>query len=360
MRQYRGPETYVQGADALESCERALAALNGSAAYVLGGKTALSEGEEALRSALEAAEIEVVGVERGVSRCSRAAIERIITAARRADADLVIGIGGGHAIDTAKGVSAELHAELVVVPTVASTDAPTSAHAVLYNEQTGEYRGSLTRERNPELVVVDTQTIAEAPVQFLRYGMGDALATRFEAETCVRHDGIKTPSGGQPSRAGLTLARQCYENLKEYGAQAITAAEAGVVTPALETVVETNVLLSGIGFESTGVAAAHAYQEGFTLAGIDVPHGKAVALGTIAQLVLENQTEQLAEVVALGNSLGLVPTLTELEVEPEYIDEIARHATSAETAMSNEPFNISVKMAADALRVADRLVSDRT
>ena len=54
------------------------------------------------------------------------------------------------------------------------------------------------------------------------------------------------------------LARLCYETVRDWGVAALTACEAQVVTPALERVVEANILLSGLGFESGGLGAAHA------------------------------------------------------------------------------------------------------
>ncbi|MHC9413504.1 glycerol dehydrogenase, partial [Clostridium perfringens] len=72
------------------------------------------------------------------------------------------------------------------------------------------------------------------------------------------------------------------------------------VTKSLENIVETNILLSGLGFESGGVAAAHAIHDGLTiLAGTHgYFHGEKVAFGKIAQLVLENAPkEELYEVL---------------------------------------------------------------
>ncbi len=72
---------------------------------------------------------------------------------------------------------------MAVVPTIASTDAPCSSCAVIYTEA-GEVVSSIYQRRSPDLVLVDTAIIARAPVRFLVSGMGDALATRFEAEAC--------------------------------------------------------------------------------------------------------------------------------------------------------------------------------
>ena len=118
--------------------------------------------------------------------------------------------------------------------------------------------------RNPDLVLVDSQVIADAPVRFLVSGMGDAQVTRFEAEDCrIKDEGNMTTRPGPMSAFGL--ARLCFDTLLKYGVLAKAACEHHQVTPALEHVIEANTLLSGLGFESGGLAAAHAIHNGLTV-----------------------------------------------------------------------------------------------
>jgi len=77
---------------------------------------------------------------------------------------------------TGKIVADRLGIPVVVVPTIASTDAPCSACAVVYNEEGVVVRVEY-QKRNPDLVLVDSEIIAQAPERFLVAGMGDALAT---------------------------------------------------------------------------------------------------------------------------------------------------------------------------------------
>src|SRR5205823_2279691 len=96
-------------------------------------------------------------------------------------------------------------------------------------------------------------------------GMGDGLATWFEARTCVAGY-VKNIRGGGSTRSAAALAELCYKTLLEDGAAALRAVQAKAVTPALERLVEANTLLSGLGFESSGLAAAHALHNGLTVA----------------------------------------------------------------------------------------------
>ena len=95
------------------------------------------------------------------------------------------GCRGGKVLDTARAVAADLDLPVVNCPTVASSDAPCSALSVIYSEE-GVFQEYRFYRKNPDLVLVDTQVIAQAPPRLLAAGMGDALATWFEAKTCER------------------------------------------------------------------------------------------------------------------------------------------------------------------------------
>ncbi|MEN6639603.1 MAG: iron-containing alcohol dehydrogenase [Smithella sp.] len=87
------------------------------------------------------------------------------------------------------------------------------------------------QKTNPQIVLVDTTVIANAPVRFLISGMGDAPATWFEARSCDRTRSLNACAGhGTP--AGLHPARLYYDTLMAYGAAAKIAAEKHLVTPA--------------------------------------------------------------------------------------------------------------------------------
>lgn len=105
------------------------------------------------------------------------------------------------------------------------------------------------------MVLVDTSVIVRAPHRFLAAGIGDALSTNIEARLTINRINF---GGGIPPELSVAIREKCEEILLKYGKLAYEANKAGVVTPAFESVVEANTLLSGLGFESGGVAAAHA------------------------------------------------------------------------------------------------------
>ena len=114
--------------------------------------------------------------------CTWDEINRVLEIAGSGGYDFIIGMGGGKTIDTARVVAKQLGVKYIAAPTIAATDAPTASACVVYNDE-GSIVDYFTTS-NPDYVLVDTRIIAEAPARFLVSGMGDALATWFEAETC--------------------------------------------------------------------------------------------------------------------------------------------------------------------------------
>lgn len=175
------PSRYVQGKGALTThLPQELAAL-GHKALILQDPVVHNTYRDTVATALHGViefDIEVFS-----SECSDEEIARISARAQEIGADVIVGMGGGKTLDTAKATGASLRLPIAVVPTLASTDAPCSSLVVIYTPE-GKFKRYLMIPRNPTLVLVDSSIIAAAPVRFLVSGIGDALATWFEAEDC--------------------------------------------------------------------------------------------------------------------------------------------------------------------------------
>ena len=133
-------------------------------------------------------------------------------------------------------------------------------------------------------------------------------------KTCVAGH-VQNMRGGASTRSAEKLAELCYNILVEDGPDAKRAVERHVVNPSLERLVEANTLLSGLGFESSGLAAAHAIHNGLTAAPLTHPyyHGEKVAYGLMAQLVLEGQPRSVIDpVLEFSSAVGLPITLAEI------------------------------------------------
>lgn len=366
-RAFISPTKYVQGENELLNLGYFIRTF-GDSALLIAHPDDIARVKKQLDATAE--KFNVTLVEGGFSgECTREEIARLQQLAKEKNCDCTIGLGGGKAIDTSKCV-AEGDA-LIIVPTIAATDAPTSHSAVMYTED-GSFDDYAYFKQSPSVVMIDTTVIANAPTRFLVSGMGDALSTYFEARATARsYSGVNAGlpcgvlDGSAPkvvgTKAALALAKLCYETLLEDGVSAKIACDSNVVTPALENIVETNILLSGLGFESAGLAAAHAIHNGLTaLEGTHhYFHGEKVAFSTIAQLVLENAPkEELNEVLAFCEAVGLPVCLADIGVEQvtaEELKEVARKACIPEESIHSMPFPVTEEAVVSAIMVADQI-----
>ncbi len=351
------PSRYVQGRGELahlyEHCEK-----YGKDLFVLVSASGKKRVEGKIAQSVEGTDAKVV-YETFNGECSQKEIDRVVEAFKASGCSVVIGIGGGKIHDTAKAAAYYAGAPVVIVPTIASTDAPCSALSVIYTDE-GVFERYLFLPANPTVVLVDTDIVAAAPARLLVSGMGDALATYFEARAC-QASGASNCVGGKVTLAAMSLARLCYETLLADGLKAKLAVERHVCTKAVENVIEANTYLSGVGFESGGLAGAHAIHNGLTA----IPethslyHGEKVAFGTLVQLVLENAPlEELEEVLEFCTEVGLPTTLADLGVEnptQEQLMEVAKLACADADTLHNMPFPVDAESVYAAILAADEL-----
>lgn len=359
LSMFCAPSRYVQGRNATDKLgdEMIKLGLKGKA-MIVAGRAARRNLSHVWQQTFSKAKIDFEVFEfRG--ECSDNEIKRAKDAAARYKARTIVGAGGGKVLDTARAVAAELDLPVVNCPTVASSDAPCSALSVVYSDD-GEFERYIFYKKNPDLVLVDSSVIAKAPVRTLVAGMGDALATWFEAQT-VAESRKANQVGGATTISALALARLCYETLVSDGLAAVSSVEVEAVTPALERIVEANTLLSGLGFESGGLAIAHSVHNGLTA----IPethaymHGEKVAFGLIVQLVVEGKPRSLIdEVIRFSSSVGLPVDLSQVgikNVSSECLRKIAERATRPGETAHNEPFVVSAEMIADGIAAADAI-----
>jgi glycerol dehydrogenase len=188
------PSRYTQGKNATASLGQEMVGLGlRGPALVLAGRSAVRLLTDVWDTTFRDAAIDHAVHPFG-GECSPAEIERVKAAARQHKARVLVGAGGGKVLDTARAAAADLDLPVVTCPTVASSDAPCSALSVVYTEE-GVFQEYRFYRKNPDLVLVDTQVIARGPPRLLVAGMGDALATWFEAKTCVE-GAVKNMRGG--------------------------------------------------------------------------------------------------------------------------------------------------------------------
>ena len=351
------PNRYVQGRGELKNLPEHAKKL-GKKLFVIISASGLKRVRDLLEKSFENTGMELV-FEEFQGECCETEIKRLGSRFQENKCDLVVGVGGGKIHDSAKAAAYYQGAPVVIIPTIASTDAPCSALSVIYSE-TGVFERYLFLNSNPDLVLVDTDIIAAAPSRLLVSGMGDALATYFEARA-VAASGALSCAGGKPTKGALALAKLCYETLLEDGVKAKLAVEAGACTQAVENIIEANTYLSGIGFESGGLAGAHAIHNGLTVIKDchHLYHGEKVAFGTLTQLVLDNAGQKLLEeVIGFCMDVGLPTTFAELGMarpDKDLLMEAAVRACSPDDTLVNMPFEVTPEMVYAAMVGADAL-----
>jgi glycerol dehydrogenase len=216
-------------------------------------------------------------------------------------------------------------------------------------------------KRNSELVLIDSEIIVAAPVRLFIAGIGDALATYFEARA---NDITETVNyigkGYRRCKAGMAIAKMAYDLLLEDGVNAVSAVKRGIVTEEVENIIEANTLLSGLGFENTGCAAAHGIHSGIT----EIPeshkylHGEKVAFGILCQMVIENTpSDEMGKILHFMKRVGLPLTLRGIGIEPkeENIRAIAHHTVMKNPLIHHEPTFITEDVVFNAIIAADEI-----
>ncbi len=357
MRIFGAPARYVQGKDALIHLGEEIQALGiqGNALVIISKNGEKAAGQKWIDS-LKQTHMKWE-VEKFTGECSDKEIERLAGVAQKTKADFIIAIGGGKTIDAARAAADKVNKEVIVCPTLASTDAPCVALSIVYTDR-GEILEKRMFRRSPVLVLVDTEVIAKSPKRLFVAGMGNAISTYYEARVC-KENYAENPRGGLATEAGMALAKLCRDILFKDGPQALRSVEQQTVSPALERVVEANTLLSSLGSELCGLAAAHAIHNGFSV----VPgthsyyHGEKVAFGLLTQLIMEGRSSrEINELLAFYREIGLPMTLDQVGVSrasPEILEKIAERIVRKDESIHVEPFKISSEIVIDALRTAD-------
>lgn len=361
------PTKYVQGEDELLNLGYFVKTF-GKKALLIAHKDDVARVQDKLDKTAAQYKVEFVTANFS-GECSRQEVARLQQLAKDNKCACTIGLGGGKAIDTAKCVAKG--EALIICPTIAATDAPTSHSAVLYTPD-GAFDDYAYFKQSPSVILIDTSVIAKAPVRFLVSGMGDALSTYFEARANVQSfcdvnaglpcgaDRKKGTLLARGTKAAFALATLCYETLLADGYKAKLACESNVVTPALENIIETNILLSGLGFESGGLAAAHAIHDGLTVLEETHKyfHGEKVAFGTLCQLVLENASdEEINTVIGFCLEVGLPVCLEDIGVHDigDRLMEVANKACIPDESVHFMPFPVTPESVAAAILAADKL-----
>lgn len=265
--------------------------------------------------------------------CSEASLQRLRQQVAEHRADVVVGVGGGKALDTAKLVAAQCQVPIVTIPTSAATCAAWTALANVYSDQ-GAFLYDVGLSRCPDLLILDYDLVATAPQRTLVAGIGDALAKWYEASV----------SSGHSCQTLIIAAVQQARVLRDILLQKSLAALQTPGSEVWQEVVDATVLMAGVigglGGAQCRTVAAHAVHNGLThlTATKHSPtlHGEKVAYGILVQLRLEEmiQGSQLAiaarhQLLSFYRSIGLPTSLHDLGLAEVSLAELEQAAAIA-------------------------------
>ena len=338
------PARVLRGEDCLQNSVSEIARL-GSRPLVVGGNKTLELIESRLQSLLTP---EVLSFASYSPDCAESSLSRLEQAVTAHQADVIIGVGGGKALDTAKLLAYKAELPMVAIPTSGATCAAWTALSNIYSEA-GAFQYDVTLNKCPDLLILDYGLVRSAPQRTLVAGIGDAIAKWYEASV----------SSGDSTATLLISAVQQARILRDILFQKSATALADPQSDEWREVVDATVLLAGViggvGGADCRTVAAHAVHNGLThlLAAHDALHGEKVAYGILVQLRLEEtlQGNKLAasarkQLLKFYTEIGLPTTLEDLglaEVSLRELRRAAEIACNAKSDIHRLPFKVSAE-----------------
>ncbi len=261
--------------------------------------------------------------------CSETSLQNLRQTVADHGADLIIGAGGGKALDTAKLVAHQCNLPVVTVPTSAATCAAWTALSNVYSD-TGAFQYDVPLDKGPDLLILDYGLVATAPPKTLVAGIGDAIAKWYESSV----------SSGHASQTLIIAAVQQARVLRDILFQKSLEALQQPGSQIWQEVVDATVLLAGVigglGGAQCRTVAAHAVHNGLTHLHRPTLHGQKVAYGILVQLRLEEivQGNQLAatarqQLLQFYQQINLPSTLGDLGLGDATIAELTHAAQIA-------------------------------
>jgi alcohol dehydrogenase class IV len=300
-------------------------------------------------------------------------VDSVAEEARQAEADAVIGLGGGSSLDTAKMAAAlavnrrpvadylagaplaEDVLPIVAVPTTAGTGSEATPIAVLSDEEAQVKKGFVSAKIMPKYAFLDPDlTLGLPPAGTAVTGM-DALCHAIESYLSVN---------ANPYTEALSLRA-----IELLNANIVEAFRNGKSLPAREKMLLGS-FLAGVAFANAGVAAVHAFA--YPLGGMfHVAHGLANALmlpgilafnrssceerfERIGRAMAENGTADtvVSRIEDLSRVLLLPRNLAAIGIPAESLEAMAQAVVQIERLLKNNPRKVTLDDARSIYREA--------
>lgn len=248
--------------------------------------------------------------------CTMDAIHAAAEACSEAGADVILGIGGGKALDVAKAAGQLTSLPVYAVPTIAATCAAVTALSIVYHDD-GKLDQFLLLDAPPAHAFLDTTVLACAPTRYFRAGLADCMAKHLECTFSMRGD---TPD--YVSNLGAEISRTIFEPLLKTGPDAYRSCEENAPSPAFDDALQRMIISTGMTslllHERYNGAIAHSLCYGLgAMEGVEkrILHGELVGYGSLVQLAIDGDMERLAALRAFLQAIGSPVTLRQMDID---------------------------------------------
>lgn len=288
------------------------------------------------------------------------------TLARKEQCDIVIGIGGGSAMDMAKGIAFSAINEgsiwdyifgrrqgtsalpIVLIPTTAGTGSEANRTAVFNNPETNDKKGLVNPLIYPKVAIIDPELMTTLPKRVIAGPGADVLFHALESYISKNSHPVSEMLSLQAIELIAQYLPVVYEDVKNIAAwEKVTLAST----------------LAGMAIDCAGTTLPHALQhpmggllnvvhsEG--LAAIYMPFmeytytaapekfakiAKAMGVSTEGLTTMEAAAASVEAVKSLLSKINMLPSLGELGVKEEHLDWLTNNAlTTMKVVLSNNP-----------------------
>jgi len=221
----------------------------------------------------------------------------------------------------------------------------------IIHENNGAFKEIVRLDNAPVHCFIDGQTIVKAPAKYFWAGMGDTMAKHVECVFSSKNDVLDFGS-----EYGRTISALCFYPILEKGAKAYEDVRNHICSNEVEEVIQSIIIATGSVSVSVNPdynsAVAHALYYGMTVREWMERkhlHGEIVSYGTLVQLIVDEQWDNLKKVYAFNRAVGLPTCLKDLDLESsDPLDDIL-DATVVNQELDHVPYPVTKKMVRNAI-----------